>query len=228
MWKAEKTQRYINKIVLPNKAVAMYLDTALLIKSIFIKGEVMEHNNNEELNQLREFYEQYKNAKQQTEKPFTNTSSNARLNAEFGITEEEEMSSKFYNFQCIILYAYMDYPAAQQLAQSAQLNQPIQHLINTPIELYESPYMAKLLAPKSSHRHLMGFGVYVQDDIFDELDLELENKIKKYNKPVNNIKEKVSVIRNLKRYKSADKSKSRPYISYTIQNQNAIKSAFPM
>ncbi|MCX4378725.1 MAG: hypothetical protein OSJ61_21535 [Lachnospiraceae bacterium] len=45
----------------------------------------MEHNNNEELNQLREFYEQYKNAKQQTEKPFTNTSSNARLNAEFGI-----------------------------------------------------------------------------------------------------------------------------------------------
>lgn len=71
---------------------------------------------------------------------------NDTLDLQVNLVGEEVMPSKFYNFQCITLYGYIDYAVAQQLTQSAQLNQPIQHLINTPLELYESPYIAQLLS----------------------------------------------------------------------------------
>jgi len=148
------------------------------------------------------------------------------INTPFGITKDDTMTAKFYDFQCIILYGYIRYEIAQEIARLSRSGQPTLHLISTPLELYESPYMAKLFAPTSDKRQLMSFAVYVQDHIFDELDLELENHIKAANKPENQIRQKVSVIRNLKRYKPTENSKGKPYISYTIQNTNAIQNMY--
>ena len=69
------------------------------------------------------------------------------------LEEEEGMISKFYNNDSIILYAYIDNPIAIQLLETARLNQPIQHLIDTPLELYESPYTAKLLTANIKNNH---------------------------------------------------------------------------
>lgn len=142
--------------------------------------------------------------------------------------EDEVLNSKFYNFQCIILYGYIDYSVATEATQAGQLNQPINHLINTPLELYETPHMAKLFTPITGNRQLMAFAVYVQDSIFDEFDLSLEERIRNTGKTLEEIRKSVSVIRNANVYKKEEKRKARPYISYTIQNQNAIKQIFPI
>ena len=148
--------------------------------------------------------------------------------------EEECMAAKFYNFQCINLYAYIDYAVARQLTNNAQLNQPIDSLINTPLELYESPYMAKVFASNIENKQLMVFAIWVQDNIFDMLDLQLKEKIKvEINKAngkssLEEIKKSVAVIRSLKKYKVNEKSKAIHYISYTVQNQNAIKAVYPL
>lgn len=160
---------------------------------------------------------------------FTLESSDDTLDLELNLMEEEEMQlTKFYNFQCIYLYACLDYAIAQALTQSAQLHQTINHLIPTPIELYESPYMAELFSPTSKNRILTAFAVYVQDNIYDELDLELNNRIKRSGKNINEIKRNIAVIRQLKTYKETQNSKSKPYVSYIIQNQKAIKSVTPI
>ncbi len=134
--------------------------------------------------------------------------------------EDEEMASKFYNFQCIILYGYIDYTVAQTATNN--------YVINTPIELFESSYIAKLFAPKTGTRQLMAFAVWVQNNVYDEFDLSLAEKIKNDCRILEEIKKSVSVIRNLKSYKVDEKKKGKPYISYTIQNQNAIKQIFPI
>lgn len=142
--------------------------------------------------------------------------------------EDSEMVSKFYNFQCINLYGYIDYNSATLATNNAKLNEPINHLINTPIELYESPYMAKYFAPKTGNRQMMAFAVYVADNIYDELDLQLEQLVKRDGRKANEIKASVSVIRQLKSYKAEGQMKAKPYISYIINNQNAIKQIFPI
>ena len=141
------------------------------------------------------------------------------------LEEEEGMISKFYNNDSIILYAYIDNPIAIQLLETARLNQPIQHLIATPIELYESPYTAKLLTANIKNKKLIAFAIYVVNNIFDELDLQLEERIRQSKKSENDIRKEVSVIRKFNTYKQQGKS-SKPYISYIIQNQNAITNIF--
>ena len=159
---------------------------------------------------------------------FTDKFSNDTLDISNVPVEEEEMTSKFYNFQCITLYGYTDYTVAMEATQAAQLNQPISHLINTPLELYETPYMARLFAPQIGNRQLMAFAVWVQNDIYDEFDLSLAEQIKEDGRTPEEIRKSVSVIRNAKIYKIDEKKKAKPYISYTIQNQNAIKQIFPL
>lgn len=158
----------------------------------------------------------------------TINSLNDTLDSEYNLVEEEEMPTKFYNFNCINLYAYIDLAVAAQLTQAAQLNQSINHLINTPLKLYESPYIARLLSPTSNNRQLVAFAVYVENDIFDELNLALDINIKNRGKTPNEIKKGVSVIRQLEKYKETETGKTKLYISYTIQNQNAIKAVFPI
>lgn len=138
------------------------------------------------------------------------------------------MLTKFYNFNCITLYAYIDIPAAVQLTAEAQLGQPINHLITVPIRLYENPYMAKLFASTSSKKRLVGFSIYVASDILDRLDLELEDNIKKTRKSLDEIKKKVSVVRTLEMYKKDEKGTAKPYIAYDIQNIKAIKQVHPL
>lgn len=146
------------------------------------------------------------------------------------LMEDEEMGSKFYNFQCINLYAYIDYAVAQQLTTNAQLNQPIQHLINTPLELFESPYMARVFASNLQNKQLVAFAICVQDGVYDEFDLGLEEKITKdkERRSKEQIRKSVAVVRQLKQYKSDKNKKGKPYISYVVQNQNAIKQIFPL
>ena len=138
------------------------------------------------------------------------------------LVENEEMTSKFYNFECIILYGYIDYTVAQ--------NATDKYIINTPLELFESPYIAKLFTPTTGNRKLMAFAVYVQDNIYDELDLILEDRVKhdKYKRTAEEIRKSVDVIRSLKSYKTDKNKKGKPYISYVVQNQNAIKQIFPL
>ena len=141
------------------------------------------------------------------------------------IGEEELMPTKFHNFHCIWLYAYIDSSAALTLADNAELNKPIQYLINTPIELYESAYMAEMFKT-SGNRKLVAFAVCVED-IYDILDLQLEQKVtqaknRNKHKTVEEIKNEAHVVRELRQYKEAGK-KAKPYIVYIVQNQNAIK-----
>ena len=79
--------------------------------------------------------------------------------------EEEYVSHKFYNFDSIILHVYMDTPAAQAATQNG--------ILNTPLYLYESPYMARIFATNPTHQTLMAFAVDTHQ-LYDELDLELE------------------------------------------------------
>lgn len=132
--------------------------------------------------------------------------------------EEDCMPPKFYNFNYIILYAYMDTNAAHSATQNS--------VLNTPIDLYESPYMAKLFVPSTSQKTLMAFAVGTQQ-LYDELDLELEQKIAKSNKTEQEIRKQVPVIRLLGKYKQ-DGKKAKPYIKYTVQDKRAIQIAFPI
>lgn len=141
--------------------------------------------------------------------------------------ENETMPTKFYNFQCINLYGYIDYAVAMEATQAAQLNQPINNLINTPIELYETPNIARLLTPTTGNRQLMAFAVWVQNSIYDEFDLSLSEKIKTDGRKPEEIKKSVNIIRSLKFYKTDERKKAKPYISYIVQNQNVIKQIFP-
>lgn len=148
--------------------------------------------------------------------------------------EREDMTpttTKFYNFNCITLYGYIDSSIATQLSQVAQLRHQIKHLINTPLTLYESPYMAQKFAPTSGNRQLVAFAIWVQDNLYDELDLELEDKIKntvkKRHTTQEEIKKSIHVIRRLEKFKQDGKS-VKSYIVYIIQNQNAIKQIFPL
>ena len=112
-------------------------------------------------------------------KEFTSKIQDVTLEENILVEEEEIRPPKFYNFNCINLYAYIDYEVACQLTNVAQLNQSINHLINFPLKLYENPYTAKLFASTSSKKMLVVFAIYVENDIFDSLDLELEDKVKK-------------------------------------------------
>lgn len=141
--------------------------------------------------------------------------------------EDETMPTKFYNFNCIILYAYIDKQVAWQLTNNAQLNQSIQHLINTPLDLYENISMARKFASNIQNKQLVAFAVYVESLVYDELDLFVEEKVKQSKKTKEQVLKEVHVIRKLNQYKE-NGSKSKLYISYIIQNQNAIKQVFPL
>ena len=86
--------------------------------------------------------------------------------------------------------------------------------------------MAQYFTPKAVEKQCMVFAVYVGTSIFDELDLELENKIKKANRTEKEIRDSVAVIRKLNVEKIENKKKC--YVSYIIQNANAIKQIFPL
>lgn len=131
---------------------------------------------------------------------------------------DEVRPPKFYNFNYIILYSYMDTKAAHAATQDS--------ILNTPIDLYESPYMAQLFVPSTSQKTLMAFAVDTRQ-LYDELDLELESKIRKLKKSEVDIKRNIPVIRSIQSYKQAGK-KAKPYIKYTVQNKIAIKTIFPM
>jgi hypothetical protein len=140
----------------------------------------------------------------------------------FSLNNEEDdiMPSKFYNFECITLYACIDYGAAAIATNK--------YTINTPLELYESAYMAKLLSPKTGNRKLMAFAVYVQNNVYDELDLD--TTLKKDERTPEQIKNSsdIAVIRSLKKYTQAKGKGVKPYISYTVTNQSAIRQIYPL
>jgi len=138
----------------------------------------------------------------------------------FSDTSEEEMLAKFYNFNCIILYGYIDKRIALQITSGSSC-------ISTPLELYESHYTAKLLTSQIQNKQPMAFAVYVRDNVYDELDLQLEDNIKQTKKKPDEIKKTVDVIRSLKRYETQGK-KTKPYIVYTIQNKRVIKQIMPL
>lgn len=132
--------------------------------------------------------------------------------------EDEFMPPKFYNFNYIILYAYMDTQAAHAATQDG--------VLNTPLDLYESPYMARLFAPNSSQKVLMAFAVDTRQ-LYDEFDLELECKIAKSKRTDQEIRRNIPVIRTLESYKQNGK-KARLYIKYKLQHKNAISTIFPI
>ena len=142
------------------------------------------------------------------------------LNSEVLSQEDDEMISKFYNFNCIILYGYIDRNVALDITNN-------RGSINTPFELYETPYIAQQLATQIQNKQLMAFAVHVQSSIYDELDIGLDNAIKKSMKSRDECRKSVAVVRRLKQYKAEGK-KSKPYISYTIQNTRAIAQCLPM
>lgn len=133
---------------------------------------------------------------------------------------DDEMASKFYNFCCIKLYGYIDYSVAMSITTN-------NGSINTPFELYKTPYIAKQLTPQIQNKQLMVFAVNVQSSIFDELDLALDNSIKASMKSRDECRKAVAVVRSLKQYKPEGK-KPKPYISYTIQNTKAIVQCLPL
>ena len=138
------------------------------------------------------------------------------LNTEVLSQEDDEMTSKFYDFKCIMLYGYIDRNVALNITNN-------RGSINTPFELYETPYMAQQLNTHIQNKQLMAFAVDVQSSIYDELDLALDNTIKKRDE----CRKAVAVVRNLKQYKVEGK-KSKPYISYTIQHTRAIVQCLPL
>lgn len=142
------------------------------------------------------------------------------LNIKVLSQEDDEMTSKFYNFNCIILYGYIDRNVAFNITNN-------NGSINTPFELYETPYMAQQLTTQIQNKQLMAFAVNVQNSIYDELDLGLDNDIKKSMKSSDECRKAVAVVRNLKQYKANGK-KSKPYIVYTIQNTQAIVQSLPL
>lgn len=142
------------------------------------------------------------------------------LNIEVLSQEDDEMTSKFYDFKCIILYGYIDRNVALNITNN-------RGSINTPFELYETPYMAQQLNTHIQNKQLMAFAVDVQSSIYDELDLALDNAIKKSMKSRDECRKVVAVVRNLKQYKVEGK-KSKPYISYTIQHTRAIVQCLPL
>lgn len=142
------------------------------------------------------------------------------LNTKVLSQEDDEMTSKFYNFNCIILYGYIDRNVAFNITNN-------NGSINTPFELYETPYTAQQLTAQIQNKQLMAFAVNVQNSIYDELDLALDSAIKKATKSRDECRKSVAVIRSLKQYKAAGK-KSKPYIAYTIQNTRAIVQCLPL
>lgn len=138
----------------------------------------------------------------------------------FSDTSEEEMLAKFFNFNCIILYGYIDKSIAWQITSGSSS-------ISTPLELYESQYTAKLITSQIQNKQPLAFAVYVRDNVYDELDLQLEDNIKKTKKKPDEIKKTVDVIRSLKKYETQGK-KTKPYIVYTIQNKRVIKQIMPL
>ena len=177
---------------------------------------------------LRKMIEQ--NEQEESEEIFSNDFEDDIIGTFEDMEDNPEMSgaTKFFNLQCINLYAYIDYAVATQMTTNVQLNQPIDHLINTPIELYESPYTAKIFAPKTGKKQLMVFAVDVQNSIYDEFDLMLEDKIRNDGRSSMEIRQSVHVVRQLKSYKVDKNKKAKPYISYIVNNQNAIKQVFPL
>lgn len=164
------------------------------------------------------------------EEIFTNNIQGDTLDIENILVEEEEMlrPTKFYNFNCINLYAYIDTNVAMQLTQLAQLNTKINNLINLPLELYENPYTAKLFSSTSTPKALVSFAICVENNIFDTLDLELEDKIKNSKISFDDNKKKAGVVRELKKYLKNGTGKARFYIAYKVQNTNAIKQVCPL
>lgn len=142
------------------------------------------------------------------------------INTEVLSQEDDEMTSKFYNFSCINLYGYIDYDIASSITSKGGS-------INTPFELYETPYMAQQLTTHIQNKQLMVFAVNVYSNIYDELDLNLDNAVKKSRKSKDDCRKSVAVVRSLKQYK-ADGKKTKPYISYIIQDIRAIVSYFPL
>ena len=145
--------------------------------------------------------------------------------------------SKFFSFNCINLYAYIDYTVALNITNTMEYNrvnpqnsQDAVAMLNTPIDLYESPYMATYLTSNISNKQLMCFAVNILNGVYDELDLDLDNKIEKFknkNKDIKSkidVKKKASVIRSLRR--TEDKKKN--YIVYTVQNKFSIANCYPV
>ena len=99
----------------------------------------------------------------------------------FSYTSEEEILANFFNFNCIILYGYIDKSIALKITSGSSS-------ISTPFDLYESPYTAKLLTSQIQNKQPLAFAVYVRDNVYDELDLQLEDNIKQTKKKPDEIK----------------------------------------
>jgi hypothetical protein len=140
--------------------------------------------------------------------------------------EDELMPTKFYNYHCIYLYAYLNPNIAYSLTDNAELNKQIDTLISLPITLYENEYTARLFRIREN-TVLMAFAIQVDNNIYDELDLSLESEIKSDGRTAKQIKTSVAVIRQLKQYKEENK-KAKTYIEYVINNKDAIKSVTPL
>ena len=143
----------------------------------------------------------------------TGSNENDTLDLGISLMEDNEMTAKFFNFQCISLYGYMNKSLAWEVGNRKK---SIWDIVNTPMELYESPYMAKLMISDISDKQLLVFAVNVVNGLYDELDIGQEG-----------MKQSARVVRHMGKYEVKGK-KAKAYISYTLQNKKAIEGAYPI
>lgn len=125
--------------------------------------------------------------------------------------EENEMElSKFYNFSAITLYACINTDIAQSIAAE-------ESSIPLPLNLYESPNIARLITPNSNKKKIVAFAVYVQKNLLDMLSLD--DNLEAISSETKN---KAWVIRSLEKY-TTQNGKIKPYIVYKVQNSQAIR-----
>ena len=123
------------------------------------------------------------------------------------LPEDGEMKlTKFYNFNCIILYTYIDTDTALAISNGTAK-------VTVPLRLYESPEIATIISPNVKNQTLCAFAVYVENNVLDRLSLDIK---------FDNLKQEqinsFSVIRSLAKYE-----KKIPYIVYTVQNSNVLR-----
>lgn len=127
---------------------------------------------------------------------------------------DEEMSLvKFHNFSSMYLYAVMNSDVALAVTQ--------QGILNTPIKLYESPYTAVLVASNQHDctRSIVRFAINVVDNIFDELDIGLNENLKNHKIDIMQRKKDCSVTRSL------EKLNSKWIIVYQVNSKSSIINA---
>lgn len=145
-------------------------------------------------------------------------------------TDNNARPAKFYGFHCINLYGEARYNLLNYESLCSSNEHEIIEL-DTPLELYESPEIARLILGEDES--LMVYAVYVSTGLYDELDIsakaftnnEFHDDLAELFGDAIAKMEKANVIRNLNYY-GCDHEK--PYISYTVKTVKVIKNTFPI